>query len=121
MRRSSKSMFFIRKNRVKSKIQRVSDRPHLSVFKSGRHVYAQVIKTDNNLSYTVASASTLEKDMFPEVKSKCNVQCAKKVGQLLAERAFSKGISRVVFDRSGYKYHGIIQALADSAREKLSF
>ncbi|KJV56818.1 50S ribosomal protein L18 [Orientia tsutsugamushi] len=123
--RDSKDRFIIRKNRVRAKIAKLSGGgyPRLSVFKSNRHIYAQVIENiGSNKSNTIAAASTLDRDIFTELKYyKCNIQYAKKVGQLLAERANNKGITSVVFDRGGYKYHGVIKALADGAREKLNF
>jgi large subunit ribosomal protein L18 len=87
-------------------------RPRLSVFRSGKHIYAQVI--DDLAGATLASASTSEK----ESKSKgYNVDAAKNVGKRIAERAAAKGVKQVVFDRGGYIYHGRIKALADAARE----
>ncbi|MGV2432532.1 MAG UNVERIFIED_CONTAM: 50S ribosomal protein L18 [Rickettsiaceae bacterium] len=117
--RTAKRKFEIRKNRVRSKIARLSDRIRLSVFKSGRHIYAQVI--DDTKSQVIAAASTLEKDLRQDKKSNCNREIAAKVGALVAERAAKKGVKEVVFDKAGYKYHGVIKALADSAREKLQF
>ncbi|KJV55271.1 ribosomal protein L18 [Orientia chuto str. Dubai] len=122
--RNSKDRFLIRKNRVRAKIAKLSSNcPRLSVFKSNRNIYAQVIENiGSSKSNTIAAASTLDKGISTELKYyKCNVQYAKRVGQLLAKRASNKGITRVVFDRSGYKYHGVIKALADGAREKLNF
>jgi large subunit ribosomal protein L18 len=89
------------------------------VFKSGRHIYAQVI--DDTKSQVIAAASTLEKELRQDKKSNCNREIAAKVGALVAERAAKKGVKEVVFDKAGYKYHGVIKALADSAREKLQF
>ncbi len=98
--------------RVRKKISGTSTRPRLSVFRSAKHIYAQVI--DDVSGVTLASASSLDKDFEG---SGGNVEGAKKVGAMIAERATQKGISEVVFDRGGYLYHGRVQALADSARE----
>jgi large subunit ribosomal protein L18 len=119
--RTSKCRFEIRRNRVRSKLAAVSNsnRPRLSVFKSGRHVYAQII--DDSKSSTIVAASTLDKEIKQTKKSNCNVNSAEKVGELLAERASGKGVIKVAFDKGGYKYHGIIKALANGARKKLEF
>jgi large subunit ribosomal protein L18 len=89
------------------------DRKRLSVHRSGKHIYAQVI--DDVKGLTLASASSLEKDM--RAKSGANVEAAKVVGMLVAKRAVEKGVKDVVFDRGGYRYHGRIKALGDAARE----
>ena len=117
--RSTNRKFEIRKNRVRSKIARISGRIRLSVFKSGRHLYAQVI--DDNKSEVLAAASTLEKAIRLENKSNCNKEMAAKVGELISERAAKKGVVQVVFDRGGYMYHGVVRALADAARKQLQF
>lgn len=111
--------FEIRKKRVRSKISRVSNRVRLSVFKSGRHVYAQII--DDKSSSTLLALSTLDKEIRLLNKSNCNIESATKVGKLLADRALEHGIKKVVFDKGGHKYHGVIKALADSARTNLEF
>jgi len=90
-------------------------RVRLSVFRSSKHIYAQVI--DDNKGLTLASASSIEKSMRESMKSGGNKDAAKAVGKLVAERALQKGIKDVVFDRGGYLYHGRIKALADAARE----
>ena len=90
-------------------------RARLSVFRSSKHIYAQVI--DDEKGATVASASSLEKDMRGSLKTGANVDAAKAVGKLVAQRAIEKGVANVVFDRGGYLYHGRIKALADAARE----
>jgi len=90
-------------------------RARLSVFRSSKHIYAQVI--DDAYGLTVASASSLEKDMRGSLKTGANIEAAKAVGKRLAERAAAKGIKEVVFDRGGYLYHGRVKALADAARE----
>ena len=98
-----------KKTRAKIKIQ---ESPRLSVFRSSKHFYAQIL--DNLGSKVIVSASTVEKDL--KIKSN-NLQGAIEIGKKVAERALENGIKKVVFDRSGYKYHGRIKALADSARE----
>jgi large subunit ribosomal protein L18 len=107
--------------KVRRNVRRAAgNRARLSVFRSSKHIYAQVIDDANGL--TVASASSLEKDMRGSLKTGANIEAAKAVGKRLAERAAAKGIKEVVFDRGGYLYHGRVKALADAARESgLSF
>jgi large subunit ribosomal protein L18 len=107
-----------RTNRRKATVRRAikdaaTGRARLTVFRSSKHIYAQVI--DDLKGATVAAASSLEKDM--RGKTGANVDAAKAVGQLVARRAIEKGVDSVVFDRGGYLYHGRIKALADAARE----
>jgi large subunit ribosomal protein L18 len=90
-------------------------RARLSVFRSSKHIYAQVI--DDVKGLTLAAASSLEKDMRGSLKTGANVDAAKAVGKLVAQRAIEKGVKDVVFDRGGYLYHGRIKALGDAARE----
>ena len=90
-------------------------RVRLSVFRSGRHIYGQII--DDAAGRTLAAASTLDKDLRTTLKTGADREAAKKVGLLLAERAKAAGVEQVVFDRGGYKYHGRVQALAEGARE----
>ncbi len=90
-------------------------RPRLSVFRSGRHIYAQVINDAEGR--TVAAASTLEKELREALKTGADKEAAKAVGRKLAERAVAAGVTQVVFDRGPYLYHGRVQALADAARE----
>ena len=92
-----------------------SGRARLSVFRSSKHIYAQLI--DDVKGATLAAASSLEKTMREGAKNGANIAAAKAVGKLIAERAKEKGIKDVVFDRGGYLYHGRIKALADAARE----
>ena len=102
--------------KVRRNVRRAAgDRARLSVFRSSKHIYAQVI--DDAKGQTVASASSLEKDMRESLKTGANVEAAKAVGKRLAERASAKGVKQVVFDRGGYKYQGQIKALADASRE----
>jgi len=110
-----------RKQRVRLSLRRSANgRPRLSVFRSSKHIYAQVI--DDLKGETVASAASLEKTMRDAGKTGANIDAAKAVGKLLAERAVQKGVKEVVFDRGSYLYHGRVKALADAARESgLSF
>ena len=102
--------------KVRRNVRRVAGhRARLSVFRSSKHIYAQVI--DDVKGTTVAAASSLEKTMREGAKTGANIAAAKAVGKLIAERAKEKGIKDVVFDRGGYLYHGRIKALADAARE----
>jgi large subunit ribosomal protein L18 len=110
-----------RRERVRHQLRlKSTGRPRLSVFRSGLHIYAQVI--DDAQGKTLAAASTVDKQLRPQLKTGANVEAAKAVGKLLAERAVQKGVKEVVFDRGGYLYHGRVKALADAARESgLSF
>jgi large subunit ribosomal protein L18 len=102
--------------KVRRNVRRAAGkRARLSVFRSSKHIYAQVI--DDADGRTVVSASSLEKDMRGTLKTGANIEAAKVVGKRLAERAAAKGIKEVVFDRGGYLYHGRVKALADAARE----
>jgi len=105
-----------RKARVRRAIRlNAGGRPRLSVHRSGKHIYAQVI--DDARGETLAAASSLDKGLRESMKSGANVGAAKAVGKLLAERAAAKGVKEVVFDRGGYIYHGRVRALAEAARE----
>jgi large subunit ribosomal protein L18 len=102
--------------KVRRNIRRAArGRARLSVFRSSKHIYAQVI--DDSKGETLASASSLEKTMREGKKTGANIDAAKAVGKLLAERAAAKGVKEVVFDRGGYLFHGRVKALADAARE----
>lgn len=103
-----------RAKRTRSKIRDL-EVTRLCVHKTPRHMYAQVTTSDG--SKTIATASTLDKELRKALKSTGNIDAAKAVGQLVAKRALAAGISAVAFDRSGYMYHGRIKALADAARE----
>ena len=107
-------LFDRRERRVRIKLRRKA-RPRLSVFRSGRHIYAQII--DDAKGQTVAAASSLDKELRNRLKSGAGKEAAKEVGRLVAERAKAAGIEAVVFDRGGYLYHGRVKALADGARE----
>jgi large subunit ribosomal protein L18 len=105
-----------RKAKVRRNIRRAGgERARLSIFRSSKHIYAQVI--DDGRGETIASASSLEKDMRAALATGANIAAAKAVGKLVAERAAAKGIRDVVFDRGGYLFHGRVKALADAARE----
>ena len=112
----AKELFERRKARVRTSIRTKSiGRPRLSVFRSSLHIYVQIIDDVNG--NTLAAASTVDKELKGKLKTGANIDAAKAVGKLIAERAVSKGIKEVVFDRGGYIYHGRVKALADAARE----
>jgi large subunit ribosomal protein L18 len=100
---------------IRKKLTGTKERPRLSVFRSHQHVYAQVI--DDEAGHTLASASTVDKDVRTQLEYGGNIDAAVVVGEHLAKRAKEKGIERVVFDRGGNLYHGRVKALADAARE----
>ena len=105
-----------RKARVRRALRTAANgRPRLSVFRSSKQIYVQLI--DDAQGRTLASASSIEKDMRSKLKTGADVEAAKEVGRLIAERATQAGVKQVVFDRSGYRYHGRVKALADAARE----
>jgi len=105
-----------RRARVRRSIKAVANgRPRLSVFRSSKHIYAQVI--DDRHGHTVAAASTLDKDLREALKTGADTAAAARVGALIAERAKAAGVEKVVFDRGGRLYHGRLKALADAARE----
>jgi large subunit ribosomal protein L18 len=105
-----------RRGRVRGLLRRAAgERKRLTVYRSSKHIYAQVIDDDRGV--TLASASSIEKTMRESAKSGANLNAAKSVGKLIAERAKEKGITDVIFDRGGYLYHGRVKALADAARE----
>lgn len=105
-----------RRERVRRQVRKVANgRPRLSVHRSGRHIYAQVI--DDLAGNTVAAASSLEKDMRGSLKTGADTNAAAEVGKLVASRAKEAGVENVVFDRGSYRYHGRVKALADAARE----
>ena len=109
-----------RKFRVRKKVRGTTEQPRLSVFRSGKHIYAQIIEDVNGK--TLAAISTVSKEVAQGVKYTGNVEAAKAVGKAIAEQALSKNIKQVVFDRNGFLYHGRVKALADAAREAgLSF
>ncbi len=101
--------------RVRIKVSGTTERPRLCVYRSLGHIYAQVI--DDRSGKTLVSASSVDKETKKHLKGGGNVAAAKVIGKAIAERAKSAGVSKVVFDRGGYKYHGRVKALADAARE----
>jgi large subunit ribosomal protein L18 len=102
--------------KVRRNVRRAAgNRLRLSVFRSSKHIYAQII--DDMKGRTVTSASSLEKEMRGNLKTGANIEAAKAVGRRVAKRAAAKGVKDVVFDRGGYLYHGRVKALADAARE----
>ena len=113
---SADSKFNRRKRRQRAQIAfKGAGRLRLSVHRSGKHIYAQVI--DDVQGKTLAAASTLDKDLKGKLKTSGNVEAAKEVGKLVATRAIAAGVKAVVFDRGGYMFHGRVKALADAARE----
>jgi large subunit ribosomal protein L18 len=108
--------FMRRAHRVRHTLKkRAHGRARLSVFRSSKHIYAQVI--DDDAGRTMAAASTLDKDLKSALKKGSDLVAAQAVGKLVAERALKAGVTNVVFDRGGYLYHGRVKALADAARE----
>lgn len=103
------------RRRIRSTIRGTADQPRLSIYKSNKHVYAQLV--DDRMGHTLAAASTKTEEVADEIKDKTKQEAAEIIGKHLAKLADDKGINEVVFDRSGYKYHGVIKALADGARE----
>jgi large subunit ribosomal protein L18 len=101
--------------RVRKKIEGTTARPRLNIFRSSKHMYAQLI--DDVKGVTIVAASTQDKELKDGVGNGGNVEAARKVGELIAKRAKEQGVEHVVFDRGGYLYHGRVQALADAARE----
>jgi len=104
-----------RHRRVRKRVYGTSERPRLSVYKSLNHIYAQII--DDVSGRTLVSASTLSPDVREKIKSGGNIESAKLVGEPIGKKALDKNISKVVFDRGGYPYHGRVKALAEAARE----
>ena len=105
-----------RHNHIRNKVAGTASMPRLTVFKSLKYIYAQII--DDDTQSTLVSASSLEKDVKAKVSNAAGMDAAKLVGEVIAERAQAAKIDAVVFDRSGYLYHGKVKALAEAAREK---
>jgi large subunit ribosomal protein L18 len=103
-----------RAKKTRAHIRRLG-KPRLTIFRSGRHIYAQVISSEDGK--VIAAASTLQKDVSADLKGTSNREAAAAVGKAVAERAVEAGIKEVAFDRSGYQYHGRVKQLADAARE----
>lgn len=104
-----------RRARIRNKISGSTERPRLSVFRSARHIYAQVV--DDTQGSTLAYASTLSRDLKGTLEADSKTEAAKKVGALIAKMCLERKVERVVFDRNGFLYHGRVKALADAARE----
>jgi large subunit ribosomal protein L18 len=104
-----------RKLRIRRKVNGTGNRPRLSVFRSAKHIYAQVV--DDAAGTTIAHSSTLSRSVRDSLSEASKLEAAKKVGQSIAKVLLERGIDKVVFDRSGYLYHGRVRALADAARE----
>ena len=112
----AKELFVRRQRRSRAQLRRKAiARPRLSVFRSSEHIYAQVI--DDAKGATVAAASSIDKGLKGKLKTGANIEAAKEVGKLIAERAIAAGVKQVVFDRGAYMFHGRVKALADAARE----
>jgi large subunit ribosomal protein L18 len=113
---AAQSNFERRRIRVRRSLKKVAGaRPRLSVFRSSKQIYAQII--DDASGNTLVAASTLDKEIKGSIKSGADVKAAVEVGKLVARRAIEKGVNAVVFDRGGYMFHGRVKALADAARE----
>ena len=114
--KKSRSVVRVNKhNKIRNRFSGTAARPRLSVFRSNSHIYAQII--DDTVGNTLASASTVEKDIKSELKNTDDVEAAAYLGKVIAQRAAEKGIKEVVFDRGGFIYQGKVKALADAARE----
>ncbi len=101
--------------RLRNRISGTAQKPRLAVFRSNKHIYAQII--DDTIGNTLAAASTMESAIKDKLQKTSDIEAAKVVGEAIAKKALDKGINTVVFDRGGFVYHGKIQALADAARE----
>jgi len=113
---NTKALFARRQRRTRYALRQAgAGRPRLSVFRSGKHIYAQVI--DDRKGATLASASSLDEDVKGKIKTGADKSAATEVGKLIAQRAIAAGVKEVVFDRGGYMYHGRVAALANAARE----
>ena len=114
--KTSKELYNRRRQRTSGKVKNNNSRPRLAVYRSEKHIYAQVI--DDTSCVTLASASTIDRDVRSKLRTGANVEAASHVGQIVAERAIKAGVDKVVFDRGGYLYHGRVKALAEAARER---
>ena len=104
-----------RHTHIRQRVEGTPERPRLNVFRSLSHIYAQVI--DDSVGVTLASASTVDRDLRDQIAGLKKTEQASAVGKIIAERTLAKGIEKVVFDRGGYKYHGRVKALAEAARK----
>ncbi|MFO8058801.1 MAG: 50S ribosomal protein L18 [bacterium] len=105
----------IRQKRVRKKVRGTTERPRLCVYKSSSHIYAQLI--DDSRGHTLCAAGTVSPELKEKLKSTKDIEAAKAVGELAARKAKQSGVTKVVFDRNGFLYHGRVKALADAARE----
>ena len=113
---SARELYYRRRRRTRARIRKLSaGRPRLSIFRSGRHIYAQII--DDRAGRTLAAASSLEATLREGLKTGADRAAAGTVGKLIAERGLKAGVKEVVFDRGGYRFHGRIRSLAEAARE----
>lgn len=113
--KESRSKIRVKKHlRMRNKLQGTSERPRLAVYRSEKHIYAQII--DDTKGNTLVAASTAEKAISSVLEATSNIDAAKAVGEAVAKKALAKGIDQVVFDRGGFLYHGRVKALADAAR-----
>ncbi len=101
--------------RVRKKVIGTQERPRLSVYRSSKHIYAQIV--DDTVGETLVAASTMENDLADNLESTADKAAAKAVGELIGKKAIAKGIEKIIFDRSGYNYHGRVAAIAEGARE----
>ncbi|MCL2698827.1 MAG: 50S ribosomal protein L18 [Defluviitaleaceae bacterium] len=116
IRKPSRQVARIKRHlRIRNHVKGVAERPRLAVFRSNKHIYAQII--DDTAGHTLAASSTLDKEVAKALEKTYNVDAAKAVGISIAKKAAEKGITAVVFDRGGYLYHGKVKALAEAARE----
>ncbi len=113
--KKKKNKWLERKKRVRKKVKGTAERPRLLVYRSLKHIYVQAINDIEGI--TITSCSTLDKEMRGNIKKGGNKEGAYEVGKMIAQRLLAKGIDKVVFDRSGYKYHGRVKALAEGARD----
>lgn len=113
--RTSRELRIRRHQRLRKKVSGTTSRPRLSVFRSNTHIYAQII--DDSIGKTIVAAGTVEKTLRDKSDGRTKIDEAQEIGRLVAQRALDAGITQVVFDRGGFKYHGRIKALADAARE----
>ena len=114
MKTSRNDKRVLKKARIRKKVNGTAERPRLAIYKSLKHIYAQIV--DDSIGHTLVAASTLSEAF--EGDATCNKEAARKVGKLIAKRALEKNITSVSFDRSGYIFHGRVKELADGAREQ---
>lgn len=116
MSKDKKEARYKRHRRIRKKIYGTPQRPRLNIFRSLKHIYAQII--DDSSNSTLVSASSMDKELKGTLGSGGNIEAAKNIGRLIAKRTLAKGVKQVVFDRGGYLYHGRVKALAEAVREE---